>query len=174
MLCVLAHITLFRKIRVVLGLRCCLSLLGDLFIIDSLQLDDLLGVLCRWPSVSAILLADGMRFLSMRARMSSQIFWSSARTFATYSLAYDACCSLPCFPWCVQFVLFCQQPQLQTELPSRSQPPSHVFRSSASFTAIAKSSSAICNCLLSLLLILCHALFFIHRPFCVAAPQAIS
>ena len=100
----------------------------------------------------------------MRARMSSQIFWSSASIFATYSFAYDACCSLSCFLCCVQFVPLCQQSQLQTGLPSepsqpsRSQPPSHVFRSSESFSAIDLASSAICNCLLSLLLFLCHAL----------------
>ena len=45
-LCVLGRVTLLRKIRVVLGLRCCLSLLGDLFMIDSLKLDDLLSFLC--------------------------------------------------------------------------------------------------------------------------------
>ena len=80
---------------------------------DSLKLDQLLSVLCRWPSAPAILLADGMRFLSMRARMSSQIIWSSASTFATYPFAYDP---LSCFLCCMQFVPLCQQPQLQTEL----------------------------------------------------------
>ena len=45
-LCVLGYITLLRKIRVVLSLRCCLSLLCDLFEIDLVKLDDLLGVLC--------------------------------------------------------------------------------------------------------------------------------
>ena len=34
--------------------------------------NDFLSVLCRWPSAPAILLADGMRFLFMRARKSSQ------------------------------------------------------------------------------------------------------
>ena len=46
--------------------------------------------------------------------MSSQIFWSSASTFATYSFAYDACCSLSCFLCCVQCVPLCQQFQLHT------------------------------------------------------------
>ena len=82
MLCVFGYTTLLRKIRVVLGYIASLSLLCELFKIDSLKLDDLLGVLFSdglrllrsfWP----------MRFLSMRARMSSQIFWSSASTFAT-------------------------------------------------------------------------------------------
>ena len=36
-LCVLGSTTLLRKIRVVLGLRCCLSLLCDLFKIDMLK-----------------------------------------------------------------------------------------------------------------------------------------
>ena len=48
-LCDLGYTALLRKIRkigVVLGLRCCLSLLCDLFKIDLLKLDDLLGVLC--------------------------------------------------------------------------------------------------------------------------------
>ena len=40
-------------------------------------------------------------------------------------------------------------------------PPSHVFRSSASFAAIDLASSAICSCLLPLLLFLCHALPYI-------------
>ena len=79
---------------------------------------------CWWPSAPAILLADGVRFLSMRARMPSQIFWSSASTFATYSFAYDACCSLSCFLCFVQFVPLCQQPQLQTELPREPWHPS--------------------------------------------------
>ena len=52
-MCVLGYTALFRKIRVVLGLRCCLSLLCDLFNIDLLKLDDLLGVLCCWPSAPA-------------------------------------------------------------------------------------------------------------------------
>ena len=117
-LCVLGYITLLRKIRVVLGLRCCLSLLGDLFMIDSLKLDDLLSVICWWPSVAAILLADGMGFLSMGARMPSHVIWSSASTFATFSLAYDARCSLTCFLCCVQSVPLRQRPQLQTELPT--------------------------------------------------------
>ena len=43
---VIGYTTRLRKIRVVLGLRCCLSLLCDLFKIDLLELDDLLGVLC--------------------------------------------------------------------------------------------------------------------------------
>ena len=46
--------TLLRKIRVVLGLRCCLSLLCDLFKIDLLKLDDNLGVHCCWPSAPVI------------------------------------------------------------------------------------------------------------------------
>ena len=45
-LCVLGHITLLRKIRVVLGYITNLSLLCDLFMIDSFLLDDLLNVLC--------------------------------------------------------------------------------------------------------------------------------
>ena len=45
-LCVLGHIPLLRKIRVVLGLRCCLSLLCGLFEVDLLKLDDLLSVRC--------------------------------------------------------------------------------------------------------------------------------
>ena len=118
-----------------------------------------------------ILLADGMRFLSMSSRMSSKIFWSSASTFATYSLAYDACCSFSYFHCCVQFIPLCEQPQLQTEVPS--EPPSHVFRSSASFAAIDLASSAICNFLLHLLLFLCHTLPHIIR-FCVAVHEAIS
>ena len=44
--CVLGYTTLLRKIRVVRSLRCCLQLLGDLFMIDSLKLDELLSVLC--------------------------------------------------------------------------------------------------------------------------------
>ena len=48
----------------VLGYTASLSLLCDLFKIDSLKLDDLLSVICRCPSATAILLADGMRFLS--------------------------------------------------------------------------------------------------------------
>ena len=95
-LCVLGYTTLLLKNRVVLGLRCCLSLLCDLFKIDLLKLDDLLAILCRWPSVPAILLAYGMRFLSMRAKMSSKVFWNLAATFATYSFAYDACCPWSC------------------------------------------------------------------------------
>ena len=43
-LCVLGYTTLLRTMRVVLGLRCCLSLLCDLFKIDLLKLDDLLSV----------------------------------------------------------------------------------------------------------------------------------
>ena len=45
-LCVLGYTTLLRKIRVVLGYIASLSLLCDLFKIDLLKLDDLLGVLC--------------------------------------------------------------------------------------------------------------------------------
>ena len=45
---------------------------------------------------------------------------------------------------------------------SRSQPPS-CFRSSASFASIDLASSAICNCLLHLLLFLCHTLPHIVR-----------
>ena len=45
-LCALGDTTLLRKIRVVLGLRCCLSLLCDVFKIDLLKLDELLSVLC--------------------------------------------------------------------------------------------------------------------------------
>ena len=44
-LCVLGYTTLLRKIRVVLGYIASLSLLCDLFKIDLLKLDDLLGVL---------------------------------------------------------------------------------------------------------------------------------
>ena len=62
-----------------------------------------------------ILLADGMRFLSMSSRMPSKIFWSSASTFATYSLAYGACCSFSYFHCSVQFIPLCEQPQLQTD-----------------------------------------------------------
>ena len=92
--------------------------------------------------------------------MYSQIFWSSASTFAMYSFAYDACCSKSCFLFCVKFVPLCQQPQLQTELPSqpcepsRSQPPSHVFPSSASFAALQRSVAvcytSCCCCITSL------------------------
>ena len=42
----LGYTTLLRKIRVVLGYIASLSLLCDLFKIDLLKLDDLLGVLC--------------------------------------------------------------------------------------------------------------------------------
>ena len=165
-LCVRGYTTLLRKIRVVLGYIASLSLLCDLFKIDSLKLGGLLSVRRRRPSVPAILLADGMRFLSMRARMSSKIFWSSASTSATYSFAYDACCSLSCFLCCVQFVPLCQQPQPQTGLPSepwqpsRSQPPSHV----SLFFGILLCNrpgffSDKYNCLLPLLLFLCHTLF---------------
>ena len=45
-LCVLGYTALLRMIRAVLGSGCCLSLLCDLFKIDLLKLDDLLGVLC--------------------------------------------------------------------------------------------------------------------------------
>ena len=62
--------------------------------IDLLKLDDLWSFLGCLSSAPATLLADGMKFLSMRARMPSQIVWSSASTFATYSFAYDACCLL--------------------------------------------------------------------------------
>ena len=178
-LCVLRYTTLLRTIRVVLGLRCCLSLLCDLFEIDLLNLDDFLSVLCWWPSAPAILLIDGMRFLFMRARMPSPIFWSSGSTFATYSFAYDACCSLSCFLCCVQCVPLWQQPQLQTELPSepwqpsRSQPPSHVFRSSASLAAIDLASSAICSCLLHRQLFLCH-LPFNSAVFCFLTSISVS
>ena len=48
-LCVLEYTTLLRKIRVVLGLRCCLSLLCDLFKIDLLTLDD------SWASFADVL-----------------------------------------------------------------------------------------------------------------------
>ena len=120
-------------------------------------------------SAAAILLADGMRFLSMRARVSSQIFWSSASTFATYSFAYDACCSLSCFLFfvCNLFLsvsnLSCRLGFLLSfgNLLDLNLPPSHVFRSSASFAAIDLASSAICFCLLPLLLFLCHALPYI-------------
>ena len=90
----------------------------------------------------------------MRARMPSQIFWSSASNFATYSLAYDACCSLPCSLCCVQFVPLCLNLHLM------------FFVFSASFSAIDLPSSAICSCLLSLLLFLCHALFHISSVLC--------
>ena len=46
MLRVLDYSTLLRKIRVVLGYIASLPLLRDLFEIDLLKLDDLLGVLC--------------------------------------------------------------------------------------------------------------------------------
>ena len=64
----------------------------------------------------------------------------------------------------VQFVPLCQQPQLQTELPSGVPTDFSIstsiscFRSSASFASIDMASSAICNCLLHLLLFLCHTL----------------
>ena len=38
-----------------------------------------------------------VRFLSMNAKMPSQILWNSASTLATHSFAYDACCLLSCF-----------------------------------------------------------------------------
>ena len=41
-LCVLGYTALLRKIRVVLGFRCCLSLFCDMFTFDLLKLDDLL------------------------------------------------------------------------------------------------------------------------------------
>ena len=146
-LCVLVYTSLLRKIRVVLEYIAGLSLLCDLFKIDSLKLDDLLSVLCRWPSAPAILLADGMRFLSMRAEMSSQIFWSSASTFATYSFAYDACCSLFCFLCCVQFVPVSCRLSFLPSLDNLLGLNLHLmfFRSSASFAAVNLGSSAIWN-----------------------------
>ena len=59
---------------------------------------------CSNWMISGASFADGLRFLSVRAKMSSQIFWNSASTFATYSFVYGACCSLSCFLCCVQFV----------------------------------------------------------------------
>ena len=152
----------------VLGYIASLSLLCDLFKSTRSNWRKLLRVLCRWPSAPAILLADGMRFLSMRARMPSRIFWSSASTFATYSFALDERWSLSCFLCCLQFVPLCQQPHCRLSFlslanASRSQPPSHVFRSSESFSANDLATSAICNCLL--LLLLFHPFFFNSASF---------
>ena len=76
---------------------------------------------------------------------------------------------MPCFLCCVEFVPLCQQPQLQTELPSELptdfsfSTSISCFRSSASFASIDVASSAIGNCLLPILLFLCHTLPHIVR-----------
>ena len=61
--------------------------------------------------------------------------------------------------------LNCRLSFLSLDNASRSQPPSHVFRSLESFSANDLASSAICNCLLLLLLFLCHTFFFQLRIF---------
>ena len=75
---------------------------------------------------------------------------------------------VPCFLCCVQFVPLCQQPQLQTELPSEHRLLDlnlHLMFSffGSHFASIDMVSSAICNCLLHLLLFLCHTLPHIVR-----------
>ena len=74
---------------------------------------------------------------------------------------------VPCVLCCVQFVPLCQQPQLQTELPSELPTDFSIsiscFRSSASFASIDLASSAICFCFLHLLLFLCNTLQHIVR-----------
>ena len=94
-LCVLGHTTELRKIRIVLGyIR---KLVASLRPVQNRlsQSGCSLERPLLWASASAIILADGMRFLSVRARMPSQIFWNSASTFATYSFsASDVSCRL--------------------------------------------------------------------------------
>ena len=74
-----------------------------------------------------------------------------------------------CFLCFLQFVPFCHQLQLQTELPSELATNFSIstfiscFRSSASLASIDLASSAICNCLLHLLLLKCHTLPHIVR-----------
>ena len=118
-----------------------MTLLCDLFKIDLLKLDDL----CLWSSF-----ADVLRLV--------QSFWRPPLLQR-----------VPCFLCCVQFVPLCQQPELQTELPSELPTDFSVstsiscFLSSASFASIDLASSAICDCLLHLLLFLCHTLPHIVR-----------
>ena len=105
------------------------------------------------------LLADGTRFLSMRARMPSRIFWSSASTFVTYSFAYYACCSLSLLSLLCTKCSFLSGISALLNLDSLLDLNLHLMFSffSASFAAIDVASSAICNCLLPLvLLFLCH------------------
>ena len=94
--------------------------------------------------------ADGLRLL--------QSFWHSRLLLL-----------VPRFLCCVQFLPLCQQPQLQTDLPSELptdfsfSTSMSCFRSSASFAFIDMASSAVCNCLLHLLLFVCHTLPHIVR-----------
>ena len=122
-----------------------------------------------------------MKFLSMRARMPSQIFWSSASTFATYSFAYDACCSLSCslFVLCNLFLSFsnlsCRLSFLLS-LDNLLDLNLHLmfFRSSASFAAVDLASSARSgSCLLPLLLFLCY-LPFNSAAFCFSTSISVS
>ena len=114
------------------------------------------------PSVPAIPLADGMRFLSMRATMSSQVCWNSASTLAKYSLAHDVCCCcLACFVACNLFPVSLLS-QLHTELPlepsqpSRSQPSSHVFLRNPSLQSTWTLQRSVTFCCT---LCFCHTLF---------------
>ena len=56
--------------------------------------------------INSPVLAEGMRFSSMSAGMPSRILWISSSTFATYSLACEACCSILLnFSFCSMLVM---------------------------------------------------------------------
>ena len=90
--------------------------------IDSLKLDELSSVLCRWPSAPAILLADGMRFLAKREREREDVITNLLEFrfhfrdvfFRARRLLLVVLLSL----LCAQIVPLCQQLKLQTGPPS--------------------------------------------------------
>ena len=112
-----------------------------------------------------------MRFLSMRARMPSQIFWSSASTFATYSFTHDERWSLSCNLFLSVSNLNCRLSFLSLANASRSQPPSHVFRSSNPSLQTTWQLQRSVTVWLLLLLFLCHNPFFSTRHLSIPQLQ---
>ena len=126
--------------------------------------------LCFARFVSFLVCDAAYRFSATFSKSTCSNWMTSWASFADGLRLLQSCWHplllqlVPCFLCGVQIVPLCQQPQLQTELPSELATDFSIstsiscFRSSASFASINLASSAICKCLLRLLLFLCHTL----------------